>query len=112
MALPTCNPWTSNTARFSNQQVACRETSARAANFELLGPNFLLGVIDALQRLGVGGVEGFQLLDAYNPCDGEANASNAQCALRNLTPPFQYNEAEAKQIILWQLGNALCANNA
>lgn len=112
MPLPTCNPWTSNTVRFSDQQAACRERSGRADQYEMLNPNFMLAVLDAFQRLAVAGVTGFQPLANYLACEGEANAHNAQCAIQPISPPMQYTEAEIKQIILWQAGNALCANNA
>lgn len=112
MPLPVCNPWTSNTVRSSDQVAACKESSSAAAQWELLDPNFMLFVLDALQRLAVAGVEGFQNLSQYLVCDGEANASNLHCAGQFLTPPVQYNSAEIKQIIAWQLANALCANNA
>lgn len=108
MPLPSCNPWTANTVRFSDQQAACREKSARAADFEMLDTQFFLAVIDGFQRLAAAGVAGFQPLSAYLACEGEANAKNAQCAIGNLTPPVQVNTAELKQIILWQLGNGLC----
>lgn len=75
----------------------------------MLDMQFLLAVLDGFQRLAVAGVEGFQPLSAYTVCDGEANARNASCAIGNITPPFQANSAELKQIILWQLGNGLCA---
>lgn len=109
MPLPTCNPWGDNTVRFSQQQAACRESSARAEQFKLLLPQFLLAVIDANERLAQAGVDGFQPLSEYLACDGEANAKNAQCAVRDITPPFQANDNELMQIILWQLGNGLCA---
>ncbi len=112
MALPSCNPWSSNTVRFTDQQAACLENSGRAAEYQLLGPNFHLAVLDALQRLAAAGVAGFSQLSLYTACDGEANAHNAQCAIDPISPPMQYNDAEIEQIILWQLGNALCVNGA
>jgi hypothetical protein len=112
MPFPTCNPWISNTVRFSDQQAACLERSGRAMEYELLDPNFLLAVLDSLQRLAAKGTEGFRQLSDYTACDGEANAHNAQCAIQPLSPPMQFNDTEIKQIILWQLGNALCTLNA
>jgi len=112
MPLPNCNPWISNTVRFSDQQAACKERSAQASANELPDVTFLLTVLDALQRLAVDGVAGFELLDAYNQCDGEANSHNAYAQLITLSAPVQSNKAELKQMILWQLANPLCANNA
>lgn len=109
MALPDCNPWPDNTVLTTDQVAACKETSSRAADHEMLEMQFLLAVIDALQRLAVADVDGFQPLSAYLVCEGEENARNAVCAMGNITPPFQANSAELKQIILWQLGNGLCA---
>lgn len=108
MPFPTCNPWTANTIRFSAQQAACRESSSRALDFEMLDMQFLLAVIDALERKAQGAGGTFLPLSDYTACDGEANAKNAACAMGNTTPPFQADKAELKQIILWQLGNGLC----
>lgn len=91
------------------QVAACRETSSRALDFEMLNMQFLLAVIDALERKAQGADGEFQPLSEYTACDGEANARAAACAMGNITPPFQADEAELKQIILWQLGNGLCA---
>lgn len=74
----------------------------------MLDMQFLFTVIDALERIAQGADGTFQPLLSYNACDGEANAKNAQCAIGNLTPPFQADAAELKQIILWQLANGLC----
>ena len=112
MALPTCNPWTSNTVRDSQQIAACKEKSARAGGQELQDVTFLLTVLDSLQRLAVIGAEGFQNLSGYNQCDGEANAHNAYVQLNELSPPIQANSAELKQLILWQLANPMCLLNA
>jgi hypothetical protein len=112
MALPTCDPWPANTVNSTDQQAACTQNSAMAAQWQLLGPNFKLFVLDALQRLARAGVEGFQQLSQFQVCDGEANARNLHCAGQFVTPPFQYEEAQIDQIIAWQLANALCANNA
>jgi hypothetical protein len=108
MPLPSCNPWASNTVRFSDQIAACRETSSRALETELHEVTFLLTVIDALERRAKGATGTFQPLTAYNQCDGEANAKNAFCSLNFLSPPFQADKSELKQIILWQLANGLC----
>jgi len=108
MALPSCNPWTSNTILTTDQVAACKENSARAADFELLDITFLLAVIDALERKAQGAAGTFLPLSSYTACDGEENARNADCALGDISPPFQANGAELKQIILWQLGNGLC----
>jgi len=74
----------------------------------MLDMQFLLTVVDALERLAQGGENAFLPLTDYTACDGEANAKNAQCSIGNVTPPFQADKAELKQIILWQLANGLC----
>lgn len=112
MALPTCNPWTSNTVRQSQQVAACNERSARAAGQELEDVTFLLTVLDSLQRLAVKGATGFQNLSAYIRCDGEANAHNAYVQLNELSAPIQANSTELKQLILWQLANPMCSLGA
>lgn len=74
----------------------------------MLDTQFLLAVIDALERKAQGAAGTFRALSLYLACDGEENARNADCAMGNITPPIQANTAELKQIVLWQLGNGLC----
>jgi len=112
MALPTCNPWTSNTIRDTDQVAACKERSARASFQELPDVTFLLAVLDSLQRLAVAGAECFENLDAFEMCDSEANAHDAYVRIHEISPPIQANAAELKQLILWQLANPLCALGA
>lgn len=112
MALPSCNPWVSNTVRDSDQLAACREATPRAGQFELEDLTFLALVLDALQRLAVAGVEGFTNITQSNQCDVDENAHNAYCAVNAVSLPIQFNSAEIKALIEWQLGNALCNNNA
>jgi hypothetical protein len=112
MALPTCNPWTNNTIRDSDQVAACKERSALAGSQELQDVTFLLTVLDSLQRLAVVSAEGFENLSAYEMCDAEVNAHEAYVKINTLSPPIQANSAELKQMILWQLANPLCLLNA
>jgi len=112
MALPTCNPWASNTIRSSDQLAACRESTPRAGFYELEDLTFLALVLDALQRLAVAGVTGFSNLTNSTQCDVDENAHNAYCAANPISLPIQFNSAEIKALIEWQLGNALCANAA
>lgn len=109
MPFPTCDPWPDNTILTTGQVAACKERSARAADHEMLDTQFLLALVDGFQRLAAAGVEGFEDLADFHICDAEENARNAVCVMGNITPPIQANTAELKQIVLWQLGNALCA---
>lgn len=111
MAAVPCSPWNAQSVRNSDQTVACIESSALASQWQLPRVTFLLVVANALQRLGLGAVGGFAPLSDYTACDGEANANNLFVCLNSLSAPIQANEAELEQIIAWQLGNALCANN-
>jgi hypothetical protein len=110
--LPDCNPWPDNTVPASSQQSACAEIGAMAAQWELLDSTFLATVLDSLLRLAQAGVTGFQPLTNLTLCDAEANASNAHCALQFVTLPIQFDPTNAKQQILWLLGNAMCENDA
>lgn len=112
MPLPTCDPWITNTLRQSDQVAACRGNSGQADAYELPDEIFLYLVIDSLQRLAVDGVAGFSNLSQYLSCEGETNARLAYARLVQTTLPIQASKSESKQIILWQLGAALCANNA
>lgn len=112
MAFP-CNPWVNHKLVSDAAHVAaCKQESARAAQFQLDPITFMAVVLSALERLAVDGVTGFQLLSAYSNCDGEQNASNAYVCNTALSLPFATDPVMLQQIILWQLGNALCENDA
>lgn len=112
MPLPTCNPWPANTVRFSDQISACLAKSAGAGPNELPEEVFLAVVLDSLQRLAVDGVAGFQNLNQYVVCEGEANAHQAFAQFNFVSLPIQASASQLKQQILWMLANPLCANSA
>jgi len=112
MGQPTCNPWIANTIRQSDQLSARRQNSAKASTYELPDETFLAAVIDALQRLAVKGVTGFQNITTYNNCDGERTAHDANVQFMQVSLPIQTATTQQKQQILWQLASALCANAA
>lgn len=112
MAIPSCDSWVANTIRQSDQVAACRGNSGQADAYELPDEIFNYIVIDALQRLAVRGITGFPNLSQYLACEGETNSRLAYDRFVQTTLPIQASKSEAKQIILWQLGAALCANNA
>lgn len=113
MANLSCSDaWAANTVRNTAQTSACLDKSALAATFELPLETFLAVVLDALQRLAVDGVAGFQPLANYDMCDGENNANKANCKFMPLSLPIEADPTEMKQQILWLLGAALCTNGA
>lgn len=112
MAIPSCDPWGSNTIRDSAQIVACRETTPRAGFYALEQATFNAMVLDALQRLAQAGVAGFTNLSNASECDLDENAHNAYVQVRDVSLPLQTDTDEQQAYILWALGNALCANNA
>lgn len=113
MAAISCSDaWTNNKVKNTAQTSACLDKSALAATWELPEEVFLAVVLDALNRLAVDGVAGFQLLSNYLMCDAENNANKAYCKFMNFTLPIQTEAAEMKQQILWLLGATLCTNAA
>lgn len=102
------NQFSANTVGTTQQVASCLEKSARSAAFELNDEQFLLLVIDSLNRKAVaGGAGNFPNVSTYTACDGEEAAHNAKCALEFLSPPFNTNVGQLKQIILWQLNQSL-----
>lgn len=112
MAIPTCDPWGTNTIRDSAQIVACRETTPRAGFYALEQATFNAMVLDALQRLAVKGVAGFTNLTNATECDLDTNARAAYVQVNPVSLPIQTNTDEQQAYILWALGNALCVNAA
>jgi hypothetical protein len=112
MPLPTCNPWNANTVRHSAALAATKGNTAAAGEFQLPYVTFLAVVQDCLQRLAVKGVTGFQNLSALQPCEAGENTRWAYRELQESSLPIQANDAEIQSTILWQLANALCANQA
>lgn len=102
------NQFAANTVGVTQQVASCRERTARGAAFELSDVQFLLLVIDSLNRKGISTPESdIPNVSDYNACDGEEAAHNAKCALEFLSPPFNSNVMELKQIVLWMLNQAL-----
>ena len=112
MGLPNCNPWLANTIRQSDQLSAFRQNSALASTYELPDETFFAMVIDALQRLAVAGVTGFENIEGYSNCDGERTAHDANVQFMQTGLPIQTATTQQKQQITWLLANALCANAA
>lgn len=112
MAIPTCDPWGSNTIRQSDQIVACREVTPRAGQYALEQATFNALVLDALQRLSVKGVTGFTNLANAIECDLDANARAAYVQVNAVSLPVQTNTDEQQAYILWALANALCVLGA
>ena len=113
MAIISCpDAWANNTIRNTAQTSACLDKSALSATHELPEEIFLAVVLDALNRLAVDGVAGFQPLANYEMCDAETNANKAQCKFMPVSLPIETDATEQKQQILWLLGAALCTNGA
>lgn len=103
MAL-TCNGFTANTVEATQLTLGCTPEPANIQDNELLEEQFLLTVLDALQRLGLE-----VSLDDYNPCDGAEAARAAFCATNHIVPNLQNPPAKIKAAILWMLNEAICA---
>lgn len=103
MAL-TCDGFEDQTVEATQSTLGCTNEPANLQDNELLEEQFLLTVLDALQRLG-----GEVSLEDYDPCDGALAARAAFCHVNNITPQFQNPPAKIKAAILWMLNERLCA---
>lgn len=103
MAL-TCNGFTDNTVQATQLALGCTPEPANLRDNELLEEQFLLTVLDALERLDIG-----PALSAYASCDGADATRVAFCAINGITPGPQNSPAKIKAAILLKLNEALCA---
>lgn len=103
MAL-SCNAFEDQTVEATQSILGCTNEPANLQDNELLEEQFLLTVLDALQRLGLE-----VSLDDYDPCDGSEAARAAFCAVNHITPNLQNPPAKIKAAILWMLNEAVCA---
>lgn len=99
-----CEAILSQTVQATQNTLGCTPEPANLSDSELPEEQFLLMVLDALNRLGIGGT-----LDDYVPCEGAEVARLTYCAIYNqITPGMQNPPAKIKAAILWMLNQALC----
>lgn len=80
------------------------------APFELIDEgDFLLLILDSLQRLSAGAAE-IPSIATATQCDVQQASVLAQCSMSNrVTPTERLTPMKLKALILWQLNEALCA---
>ncbi len=108
MAL-TCNPFPDNTIGTTQQTVAC--LGPKVVNLienEILPEQFLLLVIDTLNRMATETGVPPSALSTIEPCDVADALRTAYCSTHDLTPVFSVNTPQLQGIILAMLNNALC----
>lgn len=108
MAL-SCNAFASNTVGTTQQMVAC--LGPKIVNLdenELLPEQFLLLVIDSLNRLYEGGTSPEGLSAGPLVCDIAEALRLARCADHDLTPVFSVTIPQLQGIILWMLNQGIC----
>lgn len=94
----------SQTIEATQLTLGCTPEPANLSDSELPDDLFLLTVLDALNRLGVGGT-----LADYDACEGAEVARLAYCSIySSITPGMQNPPAKIKAAILWMLNQALC----
>jgi len=99
-----CNALLSQTVSATQNQLGCTPEPANLSDSELPEGQFLLLVLDSLDRLGIGG----SLAD-YVPCEGAELARTTYCQIyAGVTPGMQNPPAKIKAAILWLLNSALC----
>lgn len=105
----TCNAFTENTVGSTQQTVACK--APHVANIEdkqLLDEQFLLLLIDSLDRLAASSGPNALLSALTNPCDAADALRNASCAMLTNTPAFPITIPQLQAIVLWQLNEFVC----
>lgn len=104
----TCNAFASNTVGTTQQVTACRSPHVgNIEDHELLPEQFLLLVIDSLERLRTNPGT-LPNLNTAPMCDLADALRNASCAMLTNTPAFTSTVPQLQSIILWQLNEALC----
>lgn len=109
MALSCTTAFSSNTVGVTQQQVAC--LGPKVVNLdenELLPEQFLLLVIDSLNRLGAAEAFPRQIADVSS-CDVSEALRLARCADHDLTPVFSVTTPQLQGIILAMLNEGLCS---
>jgi hypothetical protein len=102
MAL-SCNAFADNTVGATQNTSACKAPHlANLSDHELLPEQFLLLVLDSLQRLFPSS------LSEALPCDMADALRNASCAMLTNTPQFTTTTAELQAQILYVLNEVIC----
>lgn len=102
MAL-TCNAFADNTLGATQNLSACKAPHlANLSDHQILPEQFLLLVLDSLNRLYAGA------LAAALPCDMADALRNASCVMMTNTPQFPTTPAELQAQILYILNEQLC----
>ena len=107
MAL-TCPAFAENTVGSTQQLAACAAPQlANLSDHQLLPEQFLLLVLDSLQRLATS-VSSAALLSELESCDASDALRSASCVMLTNTPAFPLTTPQLQAIILWQLNELLC----
>lgn len=104
----TCNAFSSNTVGTTQQVAACKAPHiVNLEDKELLHEQFLLLVLDSLERLRLNPGT-LPNLNNAPACDVADALRNASCAMITNTPAFPLTTPQLQALILWQLNEALC----
>lgn len=99
----TCNAFSSNTVGSTQNISACAAPQvANLSDHQLLDEQFLLIVLDSLNRLYPG------VLAEALPCDMADALRNASCAMLTNTPQFPTTPVQLQAQILYLLNEAVC----
>jgi hypothetical protein len=102
MAL-SCNAFADNTVGSTQNVSACAAPHlANLSDHQLLDEQFLLLVLDSLNRLYPG------VLAAAAPCDLADALRNASCAMLTNTPQYPTTPVQLQSQILYLLNEGLC----
>lgn len=107
MAL-TCNTFTDNTVGTTQQTAACVGPKvANLSDHELLPEQFLLLVLDSIERIRMLYSPAAPLADVA-ACDAADALRNASCAMLTNTPAFSSTHAQLQALILHQINEIIC----
>lgn len=105
----SCNVYENQTVGTTQQLASCISDTAGLEGSELPEEQFLLVVLDQLQRRASGiGTGELPLIQDLLACDIEQAARNAYCAALNISPPFDINATKLKALILTMLNEFNC----
>lgn len=108
MALP-CNVFADQTIGITQQIAACLNPPPNLGDSELPEEQFLLVVLDQLQRRAEGSGTGeLPTIQSLDVCDILQASRNASCVALNISPPFNVEPAMLKAIILTMINAFNC----
>jgi hypothetical protein len=100
----TCNAFADNTVIATQQTANCADQVYELSQTGLHDVQFMLTVLDALERAGIGPDIG-----DIPACDAYEALKNATCAVTPITSPGDEDPLKLQSLILYKLNEYLCS---